>query len=182
MMKKLSAFAAAALLGATQASALTLQLSIGQGAMINPRTSSINPKTNVAYVDSVSASPLTTEILVGYNINPWLTLDLGFVFAYDVFEPYYGVSDFRSYYVGFRPGIHAYFGTPPVGLRPYFRAAFPIQYDNATDRTFVGVLLGGGLEYKLGFLGIFGEVVVSPFFNHENLIPVEGRIGIALHF
>jgi hypothetical protein len=161
--------------GATPASAFLFQVSVGQGALISPRSSSVVANT-------VSASPLTTEILLGYNVRPWLTVDLGLLFAYDVFDPYYGSAFAKSYYVGARPGIHAFLGTPRVGLRPYLRAAFPIQYDNAAGRTAVGLLVGGGIEYKLGMIGVFAEAIVSPYFNYENLIPLEGRLGVALHF
>jgi hypothetical protein len=174
MKRTLLALSLAAALTSTSASALMLQLSIGQGGVISPKT--------LPQRDTFSASPLTTEILVGYNLTPWLTLDGAFLFAYDVINPYTQGAFATSYYVGFRPGIHAYLGTPPVGLRPYFRLALPIQYDNAAGTTGVGLLLGGGFEYKLGLLGIFLEAIVSPYFNYENLIPIEGRVGVALHF
>jgi len=174
MRRMLTALTLAAVVagGSQPASAFMLQLSVGEGIFLN------SPKVG----SSVSAAPLTTEILGGFNVGPYLTLDVGFLFAYDVFEPYYGTTVAQSYYLGVRPGIHVFLSRARTGLVPYLRAAFPIEYDNATGNTFVGLLLGGGVEFKLGFVGVFAEGIISPYFNNQNPVPLEARIGVAVHF
>ena len=105
----------------------------------------------------------------------------------------------RAKYIGFRPGIRLFLGddrghTMGGYLRLYLRAAFPIDISTQSDttaasgvpvsgRTYVnvGLLVGGGVEYRWKHVGIFGEVIVMPFFR-EFYMPVEGRVGIAAHF
>lgn len=111
-----------------------------------------------------------------------------------------GVAKARAKYLGFRPGVRLFLGDDRGQnyggyMRPYLRAAFPLDISFRSDavnpttgqsvggRTFVnvGLLLGGGLEYRWKHVGIFGEVIVVPFFR-DFYMPVEGRFGIAVHF
>lgn len=164
----LSGLALASALFASAASAATLSLSLGSGGLFNTQSGA-----------STSVAPLATEVSVGFNIAPNITLDAGFLFAHDVDNVAGRAS---SAYVGFRPGIRAYGGLPWSNFRPYFRAAIPVQYNSETKTADLGILVGGGLEWRAGrTLGVFGEAIVSPYFTNGQ-VPVEGRVGVSLHF
>jgi hypothetical protein len=153
------------------ASAASVSLSIGSGGLFNPNDGS-----------AVNVAPLATELSLGLNIRPNVTFDASFLFAGDVADPYKPTLS-KSSYVGFRPGIRAYGGHPFSQLKPYFRAAIPITYRADNKTADVGILVGGGLEYRFAnTLGVFGEAIVSPYFTNDRLIPVEGRVGVSVHF
>src|SRR5262245_56122947 len=157
-------------LSAASASATTLSLSVGSGGMFNTGN---GQTSNIA--------PLATEIGIGFNIAPRVTLDASFLFAHDVDSSL--PANMRSSYVGFRPGLRAYLGAPWSMLQPYFRLAVPVQYNADTKTTDLGLLVGGGLEIRFAkTFGVFAEAIVSPYLTNEHLVPVEGRIGLAVHF
>jgi hypothetical protein len=172
-MKRLSfmaGIAGAIALCAGTAGATTLSLSVGSGGQFNGSTGTTS---NVA--------PLATELSIGFNLAPRVTLDASFLFAHDVDSSL--PANLRSSYVGFRPGLRAYLGSPFSSLQPYLRVAIPVQYNTDTKTTDLGFLAGGGLEFRFArSIGVFGEVLVSPYFTNEHLVPVEGRIGLAVHF
>jgi hypothetical protein len=153
------------------AHAVSLSLSIGSGGLLNPNDGS-----------TVSVAPLATELSIGFHVTRRMTLDASFLFARDVADPA-NPNISKASYVGFRPGLRLYLGMPWSILRPYLRAAVPVQYNADTRTADLGLLVGGGLEYRLGrTIGLFGEAIVSPFLTHDHLIPIEGRIGVSAHF
>lgn len=170
---KLSKFAAAASLFvaasvAATASATTISLSTGSGGQFNGGT---GVASNIA--------PLATELSVGFQIARNITADASFLIARDVASTD-GLA--KATYVGFRPGIKVYGGLPWSTVRPYLRAAIPVQYNAETKTAELGLLVGGGLEFRLGrSLGLFGEALATPYFTN-GVVPVEGRVGVAVHF
>jgi hypothetical protein len=167
----LTGFASFAIFSAGAAHAASLSLSIGSGGLLNPNDGS-----------AISVAPLATELSIGFNVSPRVTLDASFLFARDVADPT-NPNLTKASYVGFRPGIRVYGGMPFSNLRPYLRVAIPVQYNADTKTADLGLLVGGGLEYRLGrTVGIFGEAIVSPYFTHDRLIPIEGRVGVTAHF
>jgi hypothetical protein len=70
-----------------------------------------------------------------------------------------------------------------VGFRPGLRVAIPVQYNAETRTADLGLLVGGGLEYRFGeAVGIFAEAIVSPYLTNDNLVPIEGRVGVTARF
>jgi len=140
---------------------------MGSGGLLNSKDGS-----------TARVAPLATEVSLGLNLRPNITFDINVLVARDVDE---AAGTSKATYVGFRPGIRAYLGRR--SLRPYLRAAMPIQYNSDTKSVDVGLLLGGGLEYRFArSIGVFGEAIVSPFFTNDREIPIEGRVGVSLHF
>lgn len=163
--------AVAVALSAGVANATSVSLSIGSGGLLNPSEGK-----------TASVAPLATELTVGFNIAPNVTLDAAFQFARDISDPY-NPNISKQSYVGFRPGLRAYAGFPFSNLRPYFRAAVPVQYNSEAKTLDLGLLVGGGLEYRVGrTLGVFGEAIVSPYLTNDRLVPIEGRVGVSVHF
>ena len=151
------------------ASATSLSLSMGSGGQLNTGSGTTS-----------SVAPLATEFSVGFSIAPNVTLDAGFLFAHDIDSNLPGNA--KSSYLGFRPGIRAYGGQPWSALRPYFRVAIPVQYTSETKTADIGILVGGGLEYRIGrMFGVFGEALVTPYFTN-GAVPIEGRVGVSVHF
>ena len=158
----------AALALAGTASAATISLSTGSGGQFNAGS---GVASNVA--------PLATELSVGFNIAHNITADASFLFARDMVA---ADGQIKANYIGFRPGIKAYGGHPFSALRPYLRDAVPVQYNAETKTAELGLLIGGGLEYRVGnTFGIFGEALATPYFTN-GIVPVEGRVGVAVHF
>jgi hypothetical protein len=165
---QIASFAAAGMLVAGAAHAATVSISTGSGGQLNAGS---GVASNIA--------PLATEVSVGFNLRRNVTLDASFLFAHDVVSP---DGTAKAAYVGFRPGIKAYGGLPWSNFRPYARIAVPVQYNAETKTAELGLLVGGGLEYRLGgTVGVFGEALVTPFFTN-GIVPIEGRVGVALHF
>ncbi|MBW2699868.1 MAG: hypothetical protein JRF33_03525 [Deltaproteobacteria bacterium] len=157
---------------------LHVTFSFGEGAYINAKCGS-------GYdCDSVMVTPADFELLAGYKLNRWFALDLGLVMAVD-FDYY----DRVNYMTGLRPGVRFVF--PLLFHRSiYLRAALPILFgvsaDNDHQTVYIGLLLGIGVEWRFGPLGLFGELDFTPFFVEMYpgyyAIPIQGRIGVAMHF
>ena len=151
-----------------------LRLSFGQGVTIRP--------LGGAGDAGAAASPFTTELVLGVGVCDCLSIDLGLLFAYDLLQAGGGAASSRAHYTGMRPGIHFFPNPRRSRWKPYFRAAIPIVYNLALGQTQTGLLLGGGIEYRLCKLAFFAEASVTPTFNVGNVIPIEARFGAALHF
>ena len=174
--------------------------SLGQGALYDTYAGGF-----------LNASPFNMELMVGKEIVQGIEVNVGFMFGIDTSETPIRdtetnqgtsvdqVAKSRAKYLGFRPGVRLFLGDDRGQnyggyMRPYLRAAFPLDISFRSDaarpdgsqvagRTFVniGLLLGGGIEYRWKHVGIFGEVIVVPFFR-DFYMPIEGRVGIAVHF
>jgi len=169
----------------------SIYFSVGQGALYDTYAGGF-----------FDAGPFNLELMAAKEIRQGIEVNVGFMFGVDTQESPIrdevnnpsGAVKATAKYLGFRPGVRLFLGDDrgeEMGgqFRPYLRAAFPIDISTQSDtqgvpgRTFVnvGLLVGGGLEYRWKHVGIFGEVIVVPFFR-EFLMPVEGRVGIAAHF
>jgi hypothetical protein len=176
----------------------SVYFSIGQGALYDTYAGGF-----------FNAGPFNMELMAAKEIVQGIEVNGGFMFGVDTQET--PIRDqntttqcmtvdaatcakSRAKYIGFRPGIRIFLGddrgqTMGGYLRLYLRAAFPIDISTQSasgdvpGRTYVnvGLLVGGGVEYRWKHVGIFGEVIVVPFFR-EFYMPVEGRVGIAAHF
>jgi hypothetical protein len=169
----------------------SVYFSVGQGALYDSYNGGF-----------FNAGPFNLEVMAAKEIVQGIEINAGFMFGIDTQETpsrAEGASTLngtsRAKYLGFRPGVRLFLGDDRGHnyggyIRPYLRAAFPIEVKAEGDvstgqpgRTFVnvGFLAGGGLEYRWKHVGVFGEVIVVPFFR-EYYMPVEGRVGIAAHF
>jgi hypothetical protein len=175
----------------------SVYFSLGQGALYDTYAGGF-----------FNAGPFNLELMAAKEVMQGIEVNVGFMFGVDTQET--PIKDAaanpcttldaatcvkaRAKYLGFRPGVRLFLGddrghTYGGYFRPYLRAAFPIDISTQSDtegvpgRTYVnvGFLVGGGLEYRWKHVGVFGEVIVVPFFR-EFYMPVEGRVGIAAHF
>jgi hypothetical protein len=167
--------------------------SVGQGALYDTYAGGF-----------FNAGPFNLEAMVGKEIMQGIEVNVGFMFGIDTQETAIrdleanptGQAKARAKYLGFRPGVRLFLGDDRGHnyggyIRPYLRAAFPLEVSFQPDagdgsvkgRTFVnvGLLVGGGIEYRWKHVGIFGEVIVVPFFR-DVYMPIEGRAGVAVHF
>jgi len=167
--------------------------SVGQGALYDTYAGGFS-----------NAGPFNLEAMVGKEIMQGIEVNAGFMFGIDTQDSSLrgqgevgaGSTAVRASakYLGIRPGVRLFLGDDRGQhhggyIRPYLRAAFPIDVSLQTDpssgasRTYVnvGLLVGGGLEYRWKHVGVFGEVIVVPFFR-DFYMPIEGRVGVAVHF
>ena len=151
-----------------------------------------------------NAGPFNMELMVGKEVVQGIEVNVGFMFGMDTQESQVrdtatnpdGLKKASAKYLGFRPGARLFLGDDRGQnyggyLRPYLRAALPIDISfqsadsspEGKSRTYinVGLLVGGGLEYRWKHVGVFGEVIVMPFFV-DFYMPIEARVGIAVHF
>ena len=183
-MKKLTVMTAAML--------LLLGLSMNAQARVGDLNVSFSIGQGYKYVDGglkqnyseSGASPLEFELMGGYEVVDGITLDVGFMFGFEHREDGTGK---RAKYLGARPGVHLYLGAGRRPhrrkgmLRPYIRFAFPLDYNTSAKTLNVGLIVGGGFEYRWKHVGLFGEVTVAPFFTNFYM-PIDIRIGVAAHF
>jgi hypothetical protein len=156
-----------------------------------------------------NAGPFNFELMAAKEAWQGIEINGGFMFGIDtqatparVDNPMPGqTTTSKAKYLGFRPGVRLFLGDDRGQnyggyFRPYLRAAFPIEIKAQGDtldangaptgqpsKTIVnvGLLVGGGLEYRWKHVGIFVEVIVEPFFV-DYYMPIEGRVGVAAHF
>src|SRR5262249_34617543 len=141
-----------------------------------------------------NAGPFNLEIMGAKEVVQGIEFNVGFMFGFDTQNTPARVEGdaptttantptSKATYLGFRPGVRLFLGDDRgynYGgyLRPYLRAAFPVEIKKSGDivdpntgqttgqqgKTVVnvGLLLGGGLEYRWKHVGIFAEVIVEP--------------------
>ncbi len=154
-----------------------LGFSLGDGAYINYRCS------GGSSCESTIVAPLDFEMLLGFQIVKNVYLDLAVNWAVDYYQGYYNEV---TYVAGVRPGMRFYLPAL-LNRHLYFRVAVPFQYtlDDA-NRLLVGLLLGVGIEWRMGNMAVFLEADVVPHFREVYpgyyAIPTRGRGGIALLF
>ncbi len=169
---------------------LDLNFSIAEGGYITYRCDDFS-------CDSTYVAPFDFELLVGYRLTRFLSLDLAINFSFD----YYGYNYYARYYnvdvgaetfvwMSLRPGIRLFL-PKFFHQQLYFRAAVPLTFRvnryNQSDNVFLpGLLFGFGVEWVWGGFGLFIEADILPYFvevyPHYYAIPVEGRLGVAAHF
>jgi len=163
--------------GSNPTNRLYLGISLGDGAYFNYKCD-YEGGCNTAI-----AAPLDFEILLGFQIFRNFYLDLAVNWSVDYYQGYY---DKVTYLVGVRPGIRFYF--PGLFHRHFFlRAAVPLVYTLDEANNFVaGLLLGLGLEWRFGNMGVFVEADIMPYFMEVYggyyVIPVQARAGVAFMF
>jgi hypothetical protein len=203
MKKTLASFATLAMLAGAMGTAnakegdFSVYFSVGQGALYDTYAGGF-----------FNAGPFNLELMAAKEVVQGIEINGGFMFGIDTQQtpirdqPASNCTTIdaatcatsRAKYLGFRPGVRLFLGddrghTYGGYFRLYLRAAFPIDISTQGEsqgvpgRTFVnvGFLVGGGVEYRWKHVGVFGEVIVVPFFR-EFYMPVEGRVGIAVHF
>ena len=157
-----------------------LGFSVGEGAYFNYRCSG-------GYdCDTILVSPLDFELMLGYKIAPNLYVDLAVNWSVDYYAD--GYYEEVTYFVGFRPGVR--FFLPGLFHRSlYFRGAVPIMnslYEDDDVDWIVGILLGVGIEWRLGNMAFFAEADFTPYFVEVYpgyyVMPVEGRLGVSVRF
>lgn len=171
----------------------SIYFSVGQGALYDTYAGGLT-----------NAGPFNLELMVAKEVVQGIEVNGGFMFGVDTAgtqsrgfcgdNPSTCSTQVNAKYLGFRPGVRLFLGddrghTYGGYFRLFLRAAFPIDtrfepdVSGASGRTIVnvGFLVGGGVEYRWKHVGIFGEVVVVPFFR-DFYMPIEGRVGIAAHF
>jgi hypothetical protein len=161
----------------TPSHSMYLGFSLGDGAYFNYKCS-YGPGCRATIV-----APLDFEILVGFQVAKNFYLDLALNYSVDFYDGYY---DEVTYLVGASPGIRFYL--PGLFHRHfYFRGAIPIQYTLDDENLFiVGLLLGFGLEWRFGNMGVFVEADIVPYFMEVYpgywVIPARARAGVAVMF
>ena len=154
-----------------------LGFSIGEGSYFSYKCTSSEPCT------SVFVSPVDFEILLGFRASRYLYADLGINWAMDYSNVHYHKTTFLA---GLRPGVRLVL-PGPFRRHLYFRGAVPVHYTfDEENKMLFGVLLGIGIEWRFGNMGIFAEADITPYFVEVYpgyyVIPVEGRAGISVRF
>jgi hypothetical protein len=164
---------------------LDFSFSIGEGGYIS--------RCDYDYCDNdVYVAPFDIELLLGYHVTRFLSLDMAvdFLFDYYGYHYYENRDSATSVWTSFRPGVRFFL---PLFFHNqlYFRAAVPLTFRTSRhypgDDVFLpGLLFGIGFEWIWGPVGFFIEADIIPYFvdiyPHYYAIPAEGRIGVAFHF
>jgi hypothetical protein len=164
---------------------LDLSLSIAEGGYINYRC-------DIDYCEEVFVAPFSFELLAGYRLTRFLSLDLALNFSFDYYgyNYYTGAASEVFVWASLRPGIRLFLPAF-FHYQVYFRAAVPLtfrvnRYNQYDDVFLPGLLFGVGVEWVFGTFGFFIEGDILPYFVEVYpgyyLIPAEGRIGVAVHF
>jgi hypothetical protein len=166
---------------------LDLSFSIAEGGYIGYRCDTYD-----GYCDEAFVAPFDFEILAGFRVTRFLSLDLALNFSFDYYGYHYYSNAASEVFVwtSLRPGIRLLLPTF-FHQQVYFRAAVPLtfrlkRFSQDDDVFLPGLLFGVGIEWVWGGFGFFIEGDILPYFVAVYpgyfVIPVECRFGVVAHF
>ncbi len=167
---------------------LDLSFSIAEGSYLGYRCDTYD--TYNGYCDETFLAPFDFEILAGYRLTRFLSLDLALNFSFD----YNGYNYYRDaprevfVWTSLRPGIRVFIPRF-YHSQVYFRAAVPLTFRlkrlSQDDVFLPGLLFGVGIEWVWGGFGFFIEADILPYFTAVYpgyfVVPAEGRLGVVVH-